>query len=650
MMVRKTKTVVWLIGVLIISSSLSGLSQVSLPRLISDGMVLQRNTDITIWGWAAKNEEINIRFMGSIYFAKANEKGEWELVFSGLEAGGPYTMNISASNTITIEDIYVGEVWVCSGQSQMDITMDRVSPLYEDEIKSAGNANIHYFSVPTAFNFTEPQQDFPSGQWERISQDNILSTSAIAYFYAVEMYNKYKVPIGMIRSSLGGSPVQAWISKDAIKFFPEYYNEAKKYEDDLYIKHIRDEDSKRINSWYNKMYLNDEGYKNPKLSWYNPETNISDWSEMQLPGYWADGKLGLVNGSVWFRRDIHIPEELAGKPARLNLGRIVDADSVYVNGEYVGSTGYQYPPRRYNIPKDLLKTGKNTIVVRVISNSGKGGFVPDKPYELVFESQSFDLTGNWYYKLGTTMEPLQGQTFIRWKPTGLFNGMISPLTNYTIKGVLWYQGESNTDKPQEYAELFPAMIKNWRNKWNQGDFPFLFVQLHNFMKSYDYPTESNWAQTREAQMKALDLPNTAMAVAIDLGEWNDIHPLNKKDVAIRLALAAQKMAYHEKDVTGSGPIYQSMEVQGDSITITFSEIGSGLIVKGGGELKQFAISGENKKFVWAKAKIAGNKVIVWNNNISYPIAVRYAWADNPDRANLYNKEGLPASPFRTDEW
>jgi sialate O-acetylesterase len=385
------------------------------------------------------------------------------------------------------------------------------------------------------------------------------------------------------------------------------------------------------------------------MPWYKPEIDISGWPVIQIPGYWADGDLGEVNGVLWFRKDIELPADMAGKSAKLNIGRIVDADSVFVNGVYVGSVSYQYPPRRYTITEHVLKEGKNSIVVRLISNSGRGGFVPDKPYELVIGDKTIDLKGDWHYKLGAKMEPLQGETFFRFKPTGLFNGMISPLTNYTIKGILWYQGESNADRPAEYAKLFPALIQDWRNNWKQEELPFLFVQLHNFMPSYDYPTESNWALTREAQMKALELPNTGMAVAMDLGVWNDIHPLNKKDVAKRLVIEAEKTIYHEKDVAGS-PLYQSMEIKGDSIIISFSDTDSGLMVKSEGELKRFAIAGQDKKFVWAHAKIAGDKVIVWSEKVKKPIAVRYAWADNPEGANLYNKEGLPASPFRTDNW
>jgi sialate O-acetylesterase len=624
--------------------------QVKLPKLVSDGMVLQRNTEVKIWGWAAPNEKVQVHFLNEMYTSTANEKGEWEVKFSGLEAGGPHTMQIFSNDTTTLKNILIGEVWVCSGQSQMDIDMNRVSPLYKEEIRNAGNENIRYFAVPTVYDFNTPQKDLPSGKWESITQENILSVSAIAYFFADELYRQYQIPVGIIRSSLGGSPAEAWMNEDAIREFPKHFQEAQKFKNSEFIRQIETTDRKNSSAWNAELNQKDEGYKNPKITWHQPGLDDSNWDEMEIPGYWADENLGPVNGVVWFRKTIEISAELAGKPARLNLGRIVDADSVFVNGKFAGSVSYQYPPRRYQVPENILAEGKNTIVVRVVSNSGRGGFVPDKPYELLVDDTKIDLKGKWRYRLGAKMEPAPEQTFVRWKPTGLFNGMVAPLTNYSIKGVVWYQGESNAERPHEYARLFPAMIQNWRETWKQGNFPFLFVQLHNYMESYDYPTESNWALTREAQMEALQLPNTAMAVAIDLGEWNDIHPLNKKDVAKRLALAARKTAYHETDLVASGPIFQSVKIKGKKAILTFSNVGSGLTTKGSQKLKHFAIAGKNKKFVWAEAKIKGEKVIVWSADIEKPVAVRYAWADNPEGANLYNKEGLPAAPFRTDNW
>jgi sialate O-acetylesterase len=344
---------------------------------------------------------------------------------------------------------------------------------------------------------------------------------------------------------------------------------------------------------------------------------------------------------------------MIGKPARVFLGRIVDADILYINGKQVGNTTYQYPQRRYNVPADILKAGKNIFVVKVTNNNGKGGFVPDKPYCLFVDNDTVDLKGYWQYKVGEVYgqrgEFSGGGINAQGQPTALYNAMVAPLINYTIKGFLWYQGEANTGRAEEYAKLQPAQIVDWRNKWNRDDLPFLFVQLPNYMDANYLPSESQWATLRESQLKSLSVPNTGMAVAIDLGEWNDIHPDNKKDVGERLALIAEKIAYGENNIVYSGPVYQSATIDGNKITISFSNIGSGLITSDGEELNQFAIAGADKKFVWAKAKIEGDKVIVWNDDVANPMYIRYAWADNPDRANLFNKEGLPASPFRTDK-
>lgn len=633
--------------ILILLFSFTIFGQVRLPKLISDGMVLQREADVKIWGFAASDEKIAVKFIDSNYETIADSSGNWEITISNLKAGGPYSMDISSSNSITINNILIGDVWICSGQSNMELSMARVSPLYATEIANADYPFIRYFQVPKKYYFNSPQKDLVSGNWQTVNSESILSISATSYFFAQELYDKYEIPIGIINTSLGGSPAEAWISEDAIKEFPKHYKEIQRFKDPALISQIENNDRTRSNMWYSKLSELDEGYKNK--SWFSSELNTSDWSTMMLPGFWANEAIGKVNGVVWFKKEIQLPANVKGKSAKLLLGRIVDADSVFVNGIFVGSTSYQYPPRRYEISPDILKEGKNIITIRVISNSGNGGFVINKPYELICGEQTIDLKGEWKYKLGAKMEPLQSQTFIRWKPVGLYNAMISPLLNYSISGVVWYQGESNTNRPKEYVTLFSTLINNWRDKFNQGNFPFIYVQLPNFMEPMDEPSESNWALTREAQLKALMLPNTAMAVAIDIGEGNDIHPLNKKDVGYRLALAAEKIAYNE-NVVHSGPIYKSMEVDGNKIILSFSNIGSGLKIKGNEELKYFAIAGADKKFVWAEAKIENSKIIVWSDKIKNPVTVRYAWANNPEGANLYNNEGLPASPFRTDKW
>jgi len=639
-----------LITFFVIIISYTAFSQVRLPELISDGMVLQRDAEVKIWGWAANGEKVSVHFINSTYNTNANNQGEWFITLSGLKEGGPHQMQINASNSITINDIMIGDVWVCSGQSNMELTMERASPVYETEIANSENSFIRYFEVPDKYNFNEPQKDLQSGKWEKTNPVSILRFSAVSYFFAKELYDKYKIPVGLINAALGGSPAEAWISEDALKEFPGYYKEAQRFKDSTLIKQIMDQDQARIKGWYNLSNEKDEGYKDPDGNWYNPDLNTSNWATMKIPGYWSDTKLGKVNGVVCFRKKINIPSSFFGQHAKLILGRIVDADSVFINGVFVGTTSYQYPPRRYDISSSLLKEGENTIVIRVINNSGNGGFVIDKPYEIISGQDTIDLKGIWQYKLGAEMDPLVGETFIRWKPLGLYNAMVAPLLNYRIKGVTWYQGESNAERSVEYNKLFSTLIQDWRNNWNQGDFPFLFVQLPNFMGTKNQPSESNWALMRESQLKTLSLPNTGMAVTIDIGEWNDIHPLNKKDVGKRLALVAQKVAYGDENAIYSGPIYQSMIVDGNKIILSFTNIGSGLIARGDADLKYFAIAGVDKQFIWAKAKIENDKVVVWNDKILNPIAVRYAWADNPEGANLFNMEGLPASPFRTDEF
>jgi sialate O-acetylesterase len=623
-------------------------AQVRLPRLISDGMVLQRDTSVKIWGWADKGENVTITFNGKTYSAAADPNGKWMVTLSPSKAGGPYDMDVKGDNLITLKNILIGDVWVCSGQSNMELTMERVKDKYPDEIVNSDNFSIRQFEVPDKYNFNTPQEDLESGAWESANPETIFKFTAIGYFFAKELYQKYHAPIGLINASLGGSPAQSWMSEDALKAFPEDLATLQKYKDPAYIRQVEDKDKAAQDAWYGRLNQTDKGLAPGEKPWFDPNCDASQWPTMNVPGYWADGPLGPVNGVVWFRKDINVPASMAGKPARLWLGRIVDHDETYFNGKKVGEITYEWPPRKYDIPVELLKEGKNTIVVRVINQRARGGFVLDKPYELIGAGEKIDLKGPWQYKLGAVTEEAPSKTFIQWQPVGLYNGEIAPLANYSIKGVIWYQGESNAGRnPSIYNKLFSTLIADWRQRWGLGDFPFLYVQLTSFMAPCDQPCESGWAELREAQLKTLSVPNTAMVVTTDIGEWCDIHPLNKEDVGKRLALAARNLAYGEKDVVYSGPIYKSFTTDGNKITLTFTDVDGGLVARGG-ELKYFAIAGADKKFVWAKAKIEGDKIIVWSDSVPNPAAVRYAWADNPDGANLYNKAGLPASPFRTD--
>jgi len=623
-------------------------SQVKLPHLVTDGMVLQRDIPINIWGWAASCEKITLRFNNKTYNSAAASDGKWLITMPAMKAGGTYEMQIDASNHIQLSNILIGDVWVCSGQSNMELPMERVKERYPDEVANANYPLIRQFNIPTHYNFSKEEDDEPSAKWEEVNPKNILSFSAVAYFFAKELFQKYHVPIGLIKTSVGGSPAEAWLSEDALKSFPSYATIIQQDKDSLYVDSVKKADNAVSNAWNKRITDNDKGLHDTK-PWYDTTYDASGWQTMPLPGYWADHGLKGINGVVWFRKEINVPIEMTGKPAKLLLGRIVDADIVYVDGVQSGTTGYQYPPRRYELPAGLLKPGKNIIVVRVINNSGRGGFVLDKPYTLTANGQTIDLKGDWQFKLGASTEPLGSSTFFQYKPEGLYNSMIAPLLNYRIKGVIWYQGEANTFNPPAYSKLFPALINDWRKHWHQGNFPFLYVQLANFMEAKDQPSESNWAALRDVQRRTLSVPGTGMAVIDDIGEWNDIHPLDKEDVGKRLALAAQKVAYGDDKVVYSGPLYEAMKTEGNKITITFKNTGSGLTVKGGGDLKYFSIAGADKKFVWANAKIEGNNVIVWSESIEHPVTVRYAWADNPEGANLYNKDGLPASPFTTDK-
>lgn len=619
--------------------------QLKLPRLISDGAVLQRDVSLTIWGWASADENVSVTLNGKTYSTKADTDGNWKIALPPQLAGGPHELHFKGKNEITVSNVLFGDVWVCSGQSNMELPMERVKEKYRDVIAQATNPNIREFLVADKYDFKKEHLDLDAGSWKSASPETVLGFSAVAYFFARDLYAAYNVPIGLINSALGGSPAEAWMSEDALKQFPDAWSELQRFKDDNLIKEIEQRDQQNSQQWYARLNATDPGL----MKWHDAELDDSDWNEMTLPGYWADGPTGNVNGSMWFRKKINVPASFINKSGSLWVGRIVDADSVFVNGKFVGTTSYQYPPRRYSFGPDVLKAEENIISIRVISNAGRGGFVPDKPYFLAVGADTLDLKGTWKYKQGSVMPPQEAQTFIRWKPGGLYNRMISPLLNYSIKGVIWYQGESNTRDPKQYKEVFPAMIKNWRDKWKQGNFPFLFVQLANFMEISSEPTESSWAETRQAQFEALSLPNTGMAVIIDAGEWNDIHPLNKEDVGKRLALAARHVAYGEKNVVHSGPLYQSHKIKKNKVIITFSNTGSGLMAKGGGELKYFSIAGADKKFVWAQATIKKNKVVVWSDQVHKPVVVRYAWADNPEGANLYNKEGLPASPFTTEK-
>lgn len=643
------RTRVVLVMVIHLLSAAKMYSQVRLPQIVRDSMILQRDAKINVWGWASAGEKITVTFNQKKYTTKTSAEGKWKIVLNAMKAGGPYNMTVAGKNTITLKNILIGDVWFCSGQSNMVHQLNIHDVRYAADIAAANFPEIRQFWIPTLTSMEGPKDDLPPGSWKAAVGEDVRPFSAVAFFFARKIYEEYHIPIGIINASVGGTPIEAWTSEEGLKDFPALINTIQKNKDTAYINSF----ARRAmagNAGRPRMQPQDKGLAGEK-KWYDPTYEPKGWKNIAVPGYWEDQGIKDLNGVVWYRREIEVPASMVGKAGRIFLGRIVDADVAYINGRQVGTTGYMYPQRRYALPADVLKAGKNIIVVKVTNNSEKGGFVPDKPYCLFAGNDTLDLKGYWQYKVGEVFVPGQGGfggggIAAQNQPAALYNAMVAPEINYTIKGFLWYQGEANASRGAEYAKLQPAQINDWRNKWQQGELPFLYVQLPNFMDANYLPSESQWAELREAQLKSLSVSNTGMAVAIDLGEWNDIHPDNKKAVGDRLALIADKMVYG-KTVEASGPILQSAVPQGDKIILTFTHTGSGLIANDGEALREFAIAGADKKFVWAKAVIEGDRIIVSSEALANPLYVRYAWADNPD-VNLYNKEGLPASPFRTD--
>jgi sialate O-acetylesterase len=630
----------------------SAQAKISLPRFFSDGMVLQRNAPIHIWGWANAGEQVKIIFKNKSYRVVAGKNGEWKISLAPQKAGGPFDMKISGGNDIMIKDILIGDVWIASGQSNMEYEMSNVRNLYKEDIATSANNNIRQFAVAHQYSF-EPLKDVQPmyGGWQAASPENVLHFSAVAYFFAKQLYEKNKVPIGIIHTSWGGTPAEAWMSKEALQPFPHYlqrYNYISQPDNIAKAKQRVDSVKK---AYENKL---DDYFKKDTTGYWctGIGANVSNWKKMKLPTLWeAAGLPENYDGLVWFRKEIEIPAELAGKPALLELSYIDDIDNTYVNGQMIGSGVVWNEARKYTIPAGVLKAGKNIIAVKVMDTGGGGGIYGDGNLQLTVGGEILPLNNEWQYQAFTQV-PLpaypwnEGVLFMHYEPTSMYNAMLAPLIPYSIKGAIWYQGEANTNRAKEYETLFPAMIADWRKRFNQGNFPFLFVQLANFT---DYAKGADWPALREAQTKTLKTSlNTGMAVAIDVGETGDIHPKNKKAVGERLALAAQKIAYGQP-VVYSGPLYQSFTANGNKMIISFTNTGSGLTSKDGA-LQQFEIAGADKNFVPAMAEIKNNTVVVWSDAVTSPVAVRYAWKGSPEGCNLYNKEGLPASPFRTDSW
>jgi sialate O-acetylesterase len=637
-----------LLTLLLVCAAVPLQAQIRLPKLISDHMVLQRDQPLKIWGRASPKERISLQFDQKTYKTTATAAGKWEIKLPAHPAGTGFSMVLKGKNEVRIANIAFGDVWLCSGQSNMVINMERVKEHFPADIAAANFPDIRNFFVPTLTSLSGPADDFPKGEWKVANADNILSFGAVAYFFARDIYEKHHVPIGIINSSVGGTPIEAWISEKGFADFEDIQKTIARNEDTSYVNAFATRAGTRLPD---RTAVADAGRTG---HWESADYHPKGWRNFNIPGYWEDQGLKALDGVVWFRKTIHVPQNWIGKPVKLYMGRIVDADEMYVNGRKIGHITYQYPPRRYEIPGDLLKPGANVFVSRVTNSSGKGGFVPDKPYFMTTGADTIDLKGTWQYKVGAVFPPEDksngnAQLVHQNQPAALYNAMIAPVLPLKVKGFVWYQGESNTDNPLPYHALLPALIKDWRAHWNNDNLPFLVAQLPNFQDIDFTPAESNYALLREAQNKALTLPHTAVAVTIDLGEWNDIHPLNKKDIGKRLALAARNVAYGEKDVVYSGPVLQSQSTEDGKLVLTFAHVGDGIVSADGEALRWFAVAGDDGKFFWAQAEIlAKDRIALRSDQVNSPRYVRYAWQDNPVGVNFYNSAGLPASPFRTD--
>ena len=621
-----------------------------LPRIISDHAVLQREMPIPVWGKAAPGSKVTVSFHQQTKSVKAAKDGRWSLSLDAEAAGGPYSLVVSSKGkSLTISDVLVGEVWICSGQSNMEWPLAQTDNAAK-EIAAANYPLIRHIKVPRQ-TAEAPKDDFTDGAWESCSPATSPNFTAVGYYFAQRLHQAMPdVPIGLINTSWGGTNVETWISAQTIGAMPDFDKYPARSADEL-----KSAARKRNQATYDmlaKMGINENKVVEDQAAWIAPNADLSKWGTIKAPGNWENSLPGL-DGVVYYRRTFELPANAAAQSATLYAGLIDDNDITWVNGVKVGETNSWDTPRAYRIPDGLLKAGTNVVVIRADDTGGGGGIWGEEANLRIDCGSNFSLplAGEWRFMIGkiymlTEIGPND-------YPCLLYNAMIAPLVPYAIRGAIWYQGESNAGRAYQYRTTFPAMIKDWRQHWGQGDFPFYFVQLSDWKADYGNSQKgSTWAELREAQTQTLALPNTGMAVTIDIGNEEDIHPRNKLDVGYRLAANALKYTYG-KDLVPCGPLYAGMKIDGNKAIVRFDHIGGGLEARHNkyGYLHGFEIAGEGKQFYWAKAIIQGNQIVVFSEKVPRPVAVRYGWADHPeDLLNLYNAEGFPASPFRTDQW
>ena len=622
---------------LLVSFSSLSAQDLSMPILFNDHMVMQRDVDVRIWGKAAPGAVISVIMDDQDFTTTANPDSSWETFLPKHSAGGPHTLTVESGNSITFEDIWFGDVWVAGGQSNMEWKLSWAVNDWEYEVANSDIPEIRFFEVPDVSSY-KPEYEVPGGEWKIANPENSPLFSAVAWHFAKLNHAEEGVPVGIIDSNWGGTPAESWTPAKRLLTVDGYQDAAADMlEADKDWDAIFRENEENGAEKYRRVEDKTEFLE---FGVHETDYNDSGWDDVELPNQQP------LTDFVWLRKSFDLESV---SDARLSFGNPGKFTVAFINGNRVYEKNWNDDPRVIEISRDVLVEGENVIAIRTVEDWNNLTFI-GRAGEMWIETgdEKINLEGTW--KFSNTIEPPMPEV-IRYEhqPGMLYNAMINPIAGYSIKGAIWYQGESNAGVPQYYNELFEAMIEEWRYAWGQGDFPFLFAQLANFMQKHDDPSDSGWARIREAQTQTLSLANTGMATIIDIGDANDIHPRNKKDVGYRLWLAAQKVAYGE-DLLYSGPMYRGHVVEGDKITISFDHVGSGLMSKGARNPLGFAVAGADSVFYWADTKITDdNKVEVSAEEVPFPVAVRYAWADNPD-ASLYNKEALPAVPFRTDDW
>ncbi len=632
-------------------------ADIQLPSLIGDNMVLQQGMPARLWGWADPGETVRVsgswQPAGEAAAATAGPDRHWAVELPTPGAGGPYEITIAGANTITLRSVMIGEVWVCSGQSNMEMPVEKNAwssgvLQYEEEIRAATIPAIRLFTVKRTL-AESPQTDC-EGRWTVCSPRTVGGFSATAYFFGRHLYDSLKVPIGLIHASWGGTRAEAWTDRETLAMLGAYEAELRqKYSAPTAdnVKRHDEAESERDRKRY-RMDADNKGYAK---GYADPGFDDTMWRSIQLPRAWESaGREMEIDGVVWFRKTVKLPNGWAKANLELGLGPVADCDTTYFNGRKLGSIGYGTPhhgqtPRTYTVPSAFVAPGRNVIAVRVFDDGGDGGFVgrADQLRLSCGDAVQNLAAGVWRYHVESVLAPNPVQLAHANCPSVLFNGMIAPITPCRIRGVIWYQGESNHTQGKQYATLFPALIANWRNVWDQGEFPFYYVQIAPF----DYREPGSAPELREAQRQSLIVPNTGMVVTMDIGNVTDIHPRNKKEVGRRLALWALARTYGQDPLVYSGPLYRSMMLEGGRIRVFFDHVGGGLMAKGE-LLTHFEIAGDDGRFVNAEAAIDGHTVIVRHPDVKKPVAVRFGWS-NTAEPNLFNKEGLPASPFQARE-